>query len=266
MAPTLGVGERPLGPARWGWVGTPDLYRAILEGTPYPLRAMIGFGANALLAPANGRHGREALRALDFYAPLDLFMTPTAELADVVLPVASAFEREGLKLGFEISQETQSLIQLRPAVVPPAGEARADTDIIFDLAGRPGLGAQFWDGVIDAAYRPQAAPDRVPPGQLHPAPRGRRAPAEAPPRQACRGGRERGPARLRHAVTQGRDLFADVPRSRLRALARVLGAAGRPGGAAGLGRALSPSPHERKVVGVLRDAAPRVAEPAQARP
>jgi len=161
MGPTLGVAERPLGPARWGWVGTPDLYRAILEATPYPVRAMIGFGANVLLAHADGRRGREALKALDFYAHLDLFMNPTAELADVVLPVASAFEREGLRLGFEISQEAQSLIQLRPAVVPPPDEARADTDIIFDLASRLGLAADFWNGDIDAAYRHQLAPTGV---------------------------------------------------------------------------------------------------------
>ena len=37
----------------------------------------------------------------------------------MVLPVASAFEREGLKIGFEISPEAQSLVQLRPAVVEP---------------------------------------------------------------------------------------------------------------------------------------------------
>ena len=67
-------------------------------------------------------------------------MNPTAEMADVVLPVASAFEREGLKIGFEISPEAQSLIQLRPAVVSPPGEARPDTDIIFGLAARLGFG------------------------------------------------------------------------------------------------------------------------------
>jgi anaerobic selenocysteine-containing dehydrogenase len=107
------------------------------------------------LAHANGRHGREALKALDFYAHADLFMNPTAELADVVLPVASAFEREGLKIGFEVSPEAQSLIQLRPAVVPPPGEARPDTDIVFDLAGRLGLAPHFWGGDIEAAYRQQ---------------------------------------------------------------------------------------------------------------
>jgi anaerobic selenocysteine-containing dehydrogenase len=178
MAPAVGLAERPLGPARWGYITTRDLYRAILEGRPYPVRAVIGFGANVLLAHADGRHGREALKALPFYAHADLFMNPTAELADVVLPVASAFEREGLKIGFEISQEAQSLIQLRPAVVPPPGEARADTDIIFDLAGRLGLATQFWNGDIDAAYRHQLAPTGVTLEQLRAAPGGVRVPLQ----------------------------------------------------------------------------------------
>jgi anaerobic selenocysteine-containing dehydrogenase len=176
MAPTLGLAERPLGPARWGWVGAADLYRAILEGTPYPVRAMLGFGANMLLAHADGRHGRQALEALEFYAHADVFMNPTAALADVVLPAAGAFEREGLKLGFEISQEAQSLIQLRPAVVPPPGEARPDSDIVFDLARRLGLAAQFWNGNLDDAYRHQLGPTGVTLEQLRAAPGGVRLP------------------------------------------------------------------------------------------
>jgi anaerobic selenocysteine-containing dehydrogenase len=178
MAPAVGLAERPLGPARWGYIGTPDLYRAILEGTPYPVRAVIGFGANVLLAHADGRRGREALKALDFHAHTDLFMNPTAELADVVLPVASAFEREGLKIGFEVSAAAQSFIQLRPAVVPPPGEARPDTDIVFDLAGRLGLAAQFWNGDVDAAYRHQLAPTGVTLEQMRAAPGGVRLPSQ----------------------------------------------------------------------------------------
>jgi anaerobic selenocysteine-containing dehydrogenase len=176
MAPTLGLAERPLGPARWNHVTAHDLYRAILEDTPYPVRAVVGFGANMLLAHADGRRGRAALEALDFYAHADLFMNPTAELADVVLPVASVFEREGLKIGFEISPEAQSLIQLRPAVVAPRGEARSDTAIVFDLARRLGLAAQFWDGDVDAAYRYQLAPTGVTLEQLRAAPEGVRVP------------------------------------------------------------------------------------------
>ncbi|HXO91654.1 MAG TPA: molybdopterin-dependent oxidoreductase, partial [Stellaceae bacterium] len=178
MAPTLGLAEHPLGPARWGYFLTRDLYRAILEGKPYPVRAVIAFGANMLLAHADGRHGREALRALEFYAHADLFMNPTAELADVVLPVASSFEREALKIGFEISEEAQSLIQFRPAVVPPPGDARPDTDIIFDLAARLGLAEQFWNGDIEAAYRRQLGPTGVTLEELRAAPGGVRVPLQ----------------------------------------------------------------------------------------
>jgi anaerobic selenocysteine-containing dehydrogenase len=178
MAPALGRAERPLGPARTNWVGTPELYRAMLEGTPYPVRALLGFGANMLMAHANGRHGRDALATLDFYAHLDLFMNPTAEMADVVLPVASSFEREGLKLGFEISQDAQSLIQLRRAIVPPPGEARPDTAIIFDLATRLGLADAFWGGDIDAAYRHQLGPTGLTLEQLRDAPTGVRLPLQ----------------------------------------------------------------------------------------
>jgi anaerobic selenocysteine-containing dehydrogenase len=177
-APALGAAERPLGPARDHVITARELYRAILEGRPYPVRGLIGFGANMLLSQADGGHGRVALAALDFYAHADLFMTPTAALADVVLPVASAFEREALKIGFEISTEAQSLVQFRQAVVPPPGEARADTEIVFDLAGRLGLAAQFWDGNIEAAYRHQLAPTGVTLEQLRAQPEGVRVPLQ----------------------------------------------------------------------------------------
>ena len=91
-----------------------------------------------------------------------------------MLPVASSFEREALKIGFEISPEAQSLVQLRPAVVPPPGQARPDTDIIFDLATRLGLGDQFWGGDIEAAYRHQLGPSGVSLEQLRARPEGMR--------------------------------------------------------------------------------------------
>jgi len=160
-ARALGLPDRPLGPSRWLFVTSDELYRAILERQPYGVHGLVGFGANLLLAHADGLRGREALKALDFYVHADLFMSPTAELADVVLPVASSFEREALKIGFEVSPAAQSLVQLRRRVVAPRGEARSDTQIIFDLAVRLGLGAHFWDGDIEAAYRYQLGPSGV---------------------------------------------------------------------------------------------------------
>jgi len=176
MAPAIGVTERPLGPARWNNVSTLDFYTAVLDGTPYPMRGLIGFGANLLLAQSDPVRGRAALSALEFYVHADLFMNPTAALADIVLPVASCFEREALKIGFEISAEAQSLMQFRRAVVPPPGEARPDTDVIFDLAARLGLADAFWGGDIDAAYRHQLAPSGVTLEQLRARPQGVRVP------------------------------------------------------------------------------------------
>lgn len=161
MKPTVGLADRPLGVGRLGQVTARDLYTAILEGKPYPLRARISFGANTLIAHNDAIRGREAMIALDFHVHADMFMNPTAELADVVLPAASPFERNGLRFGFEVSAEAQSLVQFRTPLVPPVGECRSDTEIVFELAKRLGLGAAFWDGDIDAAYRHQLAPSGV---------------------------------------------------------------------------------------------------------
>jgi anaerobic selenocysteine-containing dehydrogenase len=176
MAPAIGVEPRPLGPAKWNNVSTHDFYRAVLQGEPYPMRALVGFGSNLLLAFSDPLKGREALAALDFYVHADLFMNPTAELADIVLPVASCFEREALRFGFEISEAAQSLVQFRQAIVPPPGEARSDTDITFDLATRLGLGEQFWGGDVEAAYRHQLAPSGLSLETLRAEPRGIRVP------------------------------------------------------------------------------------------
>jgi anaerobic selenocysteine-containing dehydrogenase len=159
--PALGLAARPLGPSRFGHITTDELYRAILDGQPYPVRGLITFGSNLLISHADGRRGRAALAALDFYVHADLFMNPTAELADIVLPVASCFECEGLRPGFEVSADAQAHLQLRQRVVAPRGEARSDTEIVFALACRLGLGEYFWQGDIAAAYRHLLEPSGI---------------------------------------------------------------------------------------------------------
>jgi anaerobic selenocysteine-containing dehydrogenase len=176
LAPAVGVEQRPLGPAKWNNVSAQDFYLAVLEREPYAIRGLIGFGSNLLLAFSDPLKGRRALAALDFFAHADLFMNPTAELADIVLPVASCFEREALRFGFEISAEAQSLVQFRQPIVPPPGAARSDTDIIFDLAVRLGLGEHFWNGDVEAAYRFQLAQSGLSLEALRAEPRGIRAP------------------------------------------------------------------------------------------
>lgn len=183
MAPLVGLAERPLGPARFGNVSAPDFYRSVLEGKPYKVRGLIGFGTNLLMAHADPVKGRKALAELEFFAHADVFMNPTAEMADIVLPVASCFEREALKIGFEINPEAQSLVQLRSAVVPPTGEAKSDTEIVFGIAEALGLKSDFWNGSIEASYRQQLKPSGVTLEDLRAKPEGVRVPLTVTPRK-----------------------------------------------------------------------------------
>jgi anaerobic selenocysteine-containing dehydrogenase len=177
-AKALGLAARPLGPPRSGWITSDDLYRAILEGDPYRVRGLVGFGANLLVSHADVPRGRAALAALAFYVHLDLFMTPTATLADIVLPVSSAWEHENLKIGFEVNAAAESLVQLRPRVTAPRGEARSDTAVVFALAKQLGLGAHFWDGDVEAAWKYQLGPSGLTLDDLRHSPRGIEVPLE----------------------------------------------------------------------------------------
>lgn len=175
-AKAIGLSDRPLGPARFGFVTGEDFYTAALQGHPYRPRGLVSFGSNLLMAHGDSARGRDALQTLEFHVHLDLFMTPTGEQADIVLPVTGPFEVEGLKVGFEISQDAQSLVQLRAPLVPPVGEARSDIDIIFELASRLGLGGHFFGGDVDAGWEYQIAPSGVTLEQLRATPAGVRLP------------------------------------------------------------------------------------------
>jgi anaerobic selenocysteine-containing dehydrogenase len=67
-------------------------------------------------------------------------------------------------------------VQFRPAAVAPRGEARADIDIVFDLAVRLGLGDHFWHGDIEAALDYRLAPSGLSLQKLRANPRGVRVP------------------------------------------------------------------------------------------
>jgi anaerobic selenocysteine-containing dehydrogenase len=157
-AKAIGVEQHELGPARFEFITGPDFYDAALDGRAH---ALVNFGANLVMAHADSARGRSALAELDFFVHTDLFMNPTAELADIVLPATSPFETEALRIGFAISQAAQSHVQLRAPLAAPRGEARSDLRIIFDLAVRLGLGERFFDGDIDAALRHQLAPSGI---------------------------------------------------------------------------------------------------------
>ena len=194
-AKALGLSERPLGPSRWEFVTSDELYTAALESRPYRVRGLVGFGANLLIANADGRRGREALASLDFYVHTDLFMNPTAEMADIVLPVASPFETEALKIGFEVSEEAQSLIL--PAAAQEYGATSRLSSTSRPAPGGPSVLGRRICAALPVPTRPER---RVAREFACAAPRGMRSPK--PASQVCCG--DDGAARGFHAITQDR--------------------------------------------------------------
>jgi anaerobic selenocysteine-containing dehydrogenase len=147
-----------LGPGRHGWIGSDSLYESILHGEPYSIRGLVNFGRNFLVNHASGDRGAQALAKLDFYVHCDVVMAPTALFADIFLPINTPWEREALRVGFEGSQAAESLVQLRQAVIPSAGDSRSDAHVVFELAKRLGFGDLFWDGDINAGLNAIIAP------------------------------------------------------------------------------------------------------------
>ena len=171
-ARALGLSERPLGPPGELRVTSHDFYRAVLDKEPYAVKALIGFGANLLFSNPNPAMGIEALKSLEFHVQADLFMTPSAAFADIILPVTTPWEHEALRMGFEDSQNGQLLVQLRKAAIDPQGEARPDSWIVFELAKRLGLEDKFFGGDMDEGLRHILNPSGISLEELRDNPRG----------------------------------------------------------------------------------------------
>jgi anaerobic selenocysteine-containing dehydrogenase len=118
----------------------PTLWETIATGEPYPIKAALIFGSNAMVGYSNAKRVQEAIRKLEFLAVCDLFLTPTAAMADIVLPASSWLERDNVISSFQTSP-TYTIIQQKAVTV---AEARSDVEIVIDLANRLGVGEHFW--------------------------------------------------------------------------------------------------------------------------
>jgi len=169
----IGRERKPLGPpASPGNCAAYDIFNAIVDEKPYPIKAFLAFGCNPVMSNADPQRAREALSKLEFGVAIDLFMTPTAELCDYVLPATSFLEMDNITTAFEHRPLGKTHLQYRAAVVPPLYERRSDTWMVFELAKRMGMGQHFWNGDIEAGYEYELAPSGVTLEQLKSAPGG----------------------------------------------------------------------------------------------
>lgn len=130
----------------WPSAHTPSVWDAIIHGKPYPVKAMFVMAANPVLTCANSKVVEEALRKLEFLVVTDLFMTPTAELADIVLPACTFLEQTRFvtyDTHADHGWNVHSRIALSPKVVEPLWESWPDWKIICELGRKMGYGEYF---------------------------------------------------------------------------------------------------------------------------
>ena len=113
----------------------PTLLQAMREGKPYPVKAFLVFGNNTLTTYANSSLVYKSLMNLDYMVCADLFMTPTAELADIVLPAALWPEIDQLA-GLPTVAANVVLANQRAVRI---GECKSDEEIFVELARRMNL-------------------------------------------------------------------------------------------------------------------------------
>jgi len=94
------------------------------------IKGLYLIGENPLLSDPDASHAREALEALDFFVAQDIFLSETAQLADVVLPSTSFAEKDGT------FTNTDRRVQRVRTAVQPRGESRADWLITCQIAQR----------------------------------------------------------------------------------------------------------------------------------
>ena len=106
--------------------------QAVLTSNPYPVKAYYGMCTNPLVTWADSRTTFAALNRLEFIAIADMFMTPTAAMADIVLPVAHQYEINDIG-HYGIGH---GMIFARPKVVEPPPECWPDMKILNELGKR----------------------------------------------------------------------------------------------------------------------------------
>ena len=106
-----------------------EMFPAVLDGK---MKAIVILGENPVVSDADCHHVEKALKALDFLLVIDIFKTPTTDLAHVVLPGAAFAEKEGT------FSNTERRVQLLRKAVEPPGESKPDWQIIQELSSRFG--------------------------------------------------------------------------------------------------------------------------------
>ncbi len=136
-------------PLRYMTSAHPDLVlRAMETGEPYPVRALIVQATNPLLTYADTHRVYKALMSLDLLVVPEYSMTPTAAIADYVLPIAGAIERPVMQIHGGVANMAYG----GPAAVDPYYERKTDYDFFRELGLRFGQEEEWPYATLEEAY------------------------------------------------------------------------------------------------------------------
>ncbi|OPX86304.1 MAG: Acetylene hydratase [Pelotomaculum sp. PtaB.Bin104] len=116
--------------------------QAALENKPYPVRGAIVAAANPATSFPEANKFIEAFKSMDFMMAIDLFMTETAELADLFLPACTFMEKDALAYVYGVVHG-EPFAMYHHKVIEPVGESKPDRWIWTELARRLGFGEFF---------------------------------------------------------------------------------------------------------------------------
>jgi len=142
----IGADAHPLFRRFWGMTSPYGqqmlLADVILTEKPYPIKAMIVSGGNPAAAWPDSSRLKKAFKKLDMLVVMDLFMTETAELADIVLPACSSLEMLGLAYNYSLTGGIPYVL-LSKKVIEPIGDSWPDWKFYSELGRRMGYGEYF---------------------------------------------------------------------------------------------------------------------------
>jgi anaerobic selenocysteine-containing dehydrogenase len=139
-----------------GFAHPPTLFRTILSGEPYPVKALITIGSNLVTTYPNTARVIEALKALELLVVHDIFMTPTAEYADIVLPAAANLERDEPRLHLHIKGPHATYIDAVSVKAASVGQRWSDWEFMIGLGRALGYAEYFpsLGALADEVLRP----------------------------------------------------------------------------------------------------------------
>jgi anaerobic selenocysteine-containing dehydrogenase len=127
----------------YAYAHPPSLYHTILTEKPYPVKAYIVVGNNTVTCFPNTARIIEAMKKLELLVVQDMFMTPTAEYADIVLPAAGNLEREEPRFHLLTKGPQATFIDTVSRKLAEIGERRSDWEFIIALGRKLGFEEHF---------------------------------------------------------------------------------------------------------------------------